>query len=320
MIVFEKRASTILYNVLRTLKPQASFLLPANVCPIVPLTFLKAGAPFEFVDISPDTLCIDRDALVARLTGEPGAYAGVLFVRSYGVESSVDPLFGELKRLDARLMIIDDRCLCIPRISKASEDHADLTLYSTGYGKVLDLGFGGYGFLRDELPYSRHAASFDPTALEALTASYKQAVARRTQVLYKDSDWLDAGDVPLTFADYLERIRGQLPRVLAHKGTINQLYRQELPGSIQLDPAYQGWRFSIIVREKETLLQKIFSEGLFASSHFASMDGIFSGGQSPHAERLHETIVNLFNDDHFDQFKARQVTRIVNEHVQQFRI
>ena len=47
--VYEIRASTILHNLLRASSQHRPWLLPANVCPIVPLTFLKAGCEFEFV-------------------------------------------------------------------------------------------------------------------------------------------------------------------------------------------------------------------------------------------------------------------------------
>ncbi len=50
------RASAILYNLLVSQKQTKPWLLPANICPIVPITFMKADVPFEFVDISSETL------------------------------------------------------------------------------------------------------------------------------------------------------------------------------------------------------------------------------------------------------------------------
>ena len=61
MIVFETRASAILYNLLLSLEDPRPFLLPANVCPIVPLTFRKAGRPFCFVDIGGPDLSLDPE-------------------------------------------------------------------------------------------------------------------------------------------------------------------------------------------------------------------------------------------------------------------
>ena len=81
-ILFEIRASTILYNFLKSNNFDGKFLLPANVCPVVPLTFLKARVPFEFVDISMTDLCIQQQAVLTLLKKDP-SYCGVLFVRTY---------------------------------------------------------------------------------------------------------------------------------------------------------------------------------------------------------------------------------------------
>lgn len=51
MIKVEKRASTVLYKFLISNCRGYSFILPANVCPVVPLTFIKANIDFVFVDI-----------------------------------------------------------------------------------------------------------------------------------------------------------------------------------------------------------------------------------------------------------------------------
>ena len=52
MILFRDRATTILYEVLTTLNKNNKFLIPLNICPIVPDTFLKVGIKFEFIDIN----------------------------------------------------------------------------------------------------------------------------------------------------------------------------------------------------------------------------------------------------------------------------
>lgn len=59
MLILENRATVILYNFLRSNIRSGKFLLPANVCPIVPTTFLKAGLSFDFIDID-DTHAMDQ--------------------------------------------------------------------------------------------------------------------------------------------------------------------------------------------------------------------------------------------------------------------
>jgi hypothetical protein len=48
----KREAATVLYKVLTNLPNKKRFLLPLNICPIVPDTFLKANIDFEFVDIN----------------------------------------------------------------------------------------------------------------------------------------------------------------------------------------------------------------------------------------------------------------------------
>ncbi|WP_252981536.1 hypothetical protein [Aliarcobacter butzleri] len=67
MIIFEDRAATVLYKTLKSLKNKNKFLLPLNICPIVPDTFIKANINFEFVDINLKTLCMDEDIVLEKI-------------------------------------------------------------------------------------------------------------------------------------------------------------------------------------------------------------------------------------------------------------
>ena len=51
MITFANRASAVLFGYLKSGEFKKPFLLPANVCPVVPLSMMKAGVDYEFVDI-----------------------------------------------------------------------------------------------------------------------------------------------------------------------------------------------------------------------------------------------------------------------------
>ena len=66
-IIQAPRASAILYNFLKGQANTNPWLLPANICPIVPITFFKAGIPIEFVDISAETLHMDLEQAEEQL-------------------------------------------------------------------------------------------------------------------------------------------------------------------------------------------------------------------------------------------------------------
>jgi hypothetical protein len=103
--------------------------------------------------------------------------------------------------------------------------------------------------------------------------------------------------------------------VEAHRQAINTVYAERLPAEICLPPAYQGWRYNIRVPDKQRVLAAIFDAGLFASSHYASLAGIFAPGRCLHAEKLAGEVINLFNDRHFTAAMAEQICDIILENL-----
>ena len=314
MILFAKRASAILYNILAGRCDNRPFLIPANVCPIVPLTFLKAGRRYEFVDIRPDTYCLDHEAVLEKVRNDPRGYAGVLFVRTYGIGTNPDRFFGTLRALSAELLLIDDRCLCVPEVKVAKGSAADLELFSTGYAKYVDLGWGGFAYADEGFAYEPHPAAYEKRALDSLTAQVEAALRARTAFEYTDTGWLDLATPEVTVDEYFAEISSRLPLVREHKERVNAIYRHHLPREIE--PVVDGhtWRYNVLVSEKERLLSAVFDAGLFASSHYASLGGVFGTGRFENAERLHRAVVNLFNDFRFSEEQALRVCEVARSH------
>jgi hypothetical protein len=312
-IVQAARASAILYNLLKSQKHPRPWLLPANICPIVPITFFKAGVPFEFVDISAETLHMDLDQAEGRL--RRGPYGGVLYAHTYGEPSTPVEFFQSVKSKYPGLLLVDDRCLCIPDVEPAQNTSVDMVLYSTGYAKVVELSFGGYAFLKDGVSYQPRHLSFSSKAYGEIERGYKQAIQNRSPFVYTDSDWLQTeADLPAWY-DYRQQIENGLKASLLHRALINGIYTDYLPTKCQLPAKYQTWRFNIRLQNKDQVLKAIFASGTFASSHYASMAGIMAAGQCPQAEKLEAEIINLFNDHHFDVHKAEHITAVILEEI-----
>lgn len=312
-IVQAPRASAILYHMLTSQGQASPWLLPANICPIVPITFFKAGVPFEFVDISAETLHMDLEQAGRRL--ERGRFGGLLYAHTYGEPSTPDEFFRETKSRYPDLILVDDRCLCVPDLDPPQDSSADVSLFSTGYAKLVELNFGGYAFLKESVPYQPESIPFDPQAYEKMEKGFKQAVYDRMPYRYVDSDWLQTdADLPAWY-DYRKQIETGLETSLRHRAAINEIYARKLPPEIQLPPGYQTWRFNLRLKNKERVLEAIFASGLFASSHYASLAGIMVSGQSTRAETLAKEVVNLFNDHHFDPQKAAQVCAVILENL-----
>ncbi len=274
-IIRAPRASTIIYSLLIDLGNRSPWLLPANICPIVPITFLKARVPFHFVDISAKTLHMNLEQAEALI--KKRKFGGLLYAHTYGEASTPNDFFALSKRFSPDLMLLDDRCLCAPDLEADPANKADVQLYSTGYAKIVELNFGGYAFIRDDIHYQAAHLSFNP--------------------------------------HHHEEIEKDLKKSLEQRKRLNQVYASILPAEIQLPDGFQTWRFNIRVKNKQHILEKIFSSGFFASSHYASLADIMDDDRAPHAETLAETVINLFNDHHFTSDQAEQVCKIILENL-----
>lgn len=305
MIVYEQRASTVLANLIGAQPGNGPFLLPENVCPIVLLVLLKLGRAFELIDISPVSLCMDHSRVFDRWS-DPSlpAPAGLVYVRTYGFLEDVADFYSHLKSLSPDSLLIDDRCLCAPSFEAPRGDDADAILYSTGYGKVVDIGFGGYACLKPVVRYERRSAPLDVARLAALTTDYKDALATGRTLHYRDSDWLDFGDPPMRWDDYRRIVESECAASLDRKRAINQVYAEGLPKRVQFPAAFQSWRFNLNLADKSGVLNAIQAAGLFASGHYDSLAVLVGQRPGPVATTLHAHVVNLFNDQHFDIGRA----------------
>jgi hypothetical protein len=308
-IVQAPRASAILYHVLTGQKKKDTWLLPANICPIVPITFLKAHVPFELVDISTETLHIDLQQVEDRI--KQHKFGGLLYSHTYGEPSTPTDFFHRIKSLNPGLLIVDDRCLCIPEFEVQSP--ADVILYSTGYAKIVDLRFGGYAFIKNYVEYQPTKLPFNKDDHDEIEILYKRAVQERVRFVYQDMDWLETDGILPEWGDYRQRIESELKMSLDQRARLNEVYAFRLPLEVQLPQNYQLWRFNIRVKNKLAIMKAIFEASLFASSHYASLAGIMAEGQALQADTLANEVINLFNDYHFDTDKAMQICDLILE-------
>lgn len=316
MIAVRKRASAVLFDFLRSIRADGVFLLPANVCPIVPIVLMKARRPFEFIDIDAKSLGMSEVEAFRRLQRTGKRVAGVLYVRPYGAVADVSDFFLTLKAMQPDLVLVDDRCLAPPAIVPPVPQIADLVLYSTGYSKYVDLGFGGYGFLKELPDEAEHAVDgFEVADLAAITEDYKAAIRLGQAFRYRDCRWLDQSALDMSADAYLSVAADALRKADRQKQCLNDIYASRLPSEIQLPREFQSWRFNVVVPNKQELLQTIEREGLFASSHYAALDGLLGPGTGAVARRLHGRIINFFNDLRFDERRALQISRLTVDHL-----
>lgn len=62
------------------------------MCPVVPLSFMKAGVGFEFIDIDESHAMSTEKCLTAI---EAGKYSGLVFVHAYGKSMTTKNFTGQ---------------------------------------------------------------------------------------------------------------------------------------------------------------------------------------------------------------------------------
>jgi len=165
--------------------------------------------------------------------------------------------------------------------------------------------------------YQSSLLEYRKADLLALEKQYKSAIEQHSRFIYQDTDWLDTSQLQ-NQQELKTQVLEQLANEMEHRQQINRLYSSRLPISIQVNSKFQLWRFSITVPEKQILLNRLFANGLFASSHYASLGGIFDdASQYPNAQYLHDRVINLFNDHHYSVEQAIETVNVVLEHIKE---
>ena len=312
--VVKNRASAILFNLLKSNSSDLIWLIPSNCCPIVPITFLKANKRFELIDINNQNLCIDENIFWKKIYEQPTSYAGMIYIDNYGIESNPLSFFQSIKKKNPNFLIIHDKCLSKPTLSFTNI--VDATLYSTGYSKYVDLTIGGYAIIVDEINYIDQINTvFNILELSELENIYKKAFQLNQPLNYKDSNWLNLSDLDVSDDRYFEKIEQRMSLIDEQKIKINNIYSNSIPDSIQLSEGFQNWRFNILVNSKDILLKEIFSQNLFASSHYNSLAVLFSNEQFQVTNALFNNVINLFNDFHINETQVIKICTIINKHI-----
>lgn len=315
MITFANRASAVLFRYLRSRRFEKPFLLPANVCPVVPLSMMKAGEDYEFVDID-ERHTMSEDLAIDKLSR--GSYSGVLFVHSYGHHFDNKDFYAEIKRINPDYCIIDDRCLCKPYLEDNLPANVDFALFSTGYAKYVELSYGGYGITPKlgiietgggGFEYSEEDESKQQLYIKDCLNNNKQ------YELPADYPWLDSSPLKMESGQYFDIIRAKLNKIESEKEKINRIYRQNLPEELQWGKGYDDWRFMLSVENRDQILKAIFNAGLFAGTNFPSVAWMFKGQHCDKAEEEAAHILNLFNDFRVNEDMAYRICEIINNNI-----
>jgi hypothetical protein len=313
-----RRASTVLYDFLkRDVSNGDKYLLPANICPIVPAVFYKAGVQFKLVDISAKTNCIDWNACLNLAKSDLSNKWNLLYVHSYGYEDfAFATKLKTWKEEFPESKVIDDRCLAKPSLIK--QNHmSDIELYSTGYSKLLEIGHTGWGIYNKEPSELDVNSDYDELLHNALVLTFSECIREEKAVKFNfSSNWLDQQAPILSIKELSKEIQNRLNNSLNRRLKLNAIYLEYL-NEWAMPSDFNIWRFNILVPKPAELLNSIGAMGHFASSHYQSLTTIFDQKEAPVASSIGCHIVNLFNDHRYDESRvedlAKKLRKLLNK-------
>lgn len=108
----------------------------------------------------------------------------------------------------------------------------------------------------------------------------------------------------------LSNIEDKTIESLNHKKRLNDVCRQMLPPNICLPSSFQSWRFNIRVGDKKIILDALFANALFVSSHYQPVQEGFEN-----AQYLYDHVMNLFNDKYYTTEQAARTCEIINQYL-----
>lgn len=314
--VTAQRASAILYNFIMSNHISGTVLMPANICECVPATYMKAGMKYIFCDIVLNTWEPDELQIINILKNNSDISV-LHYNRTYGDSSNHDKFLDRVKNKFPNLIIIDDRCLSLPKLNETFSC-GDLVLYSTGETKPVNIGYGAFGYVASGYQYRLFPLNGDYNLNNQLfDKSIKHCHQFHTavdcQVML--SNWMNPAMVPGD--NYFEMVVKELRNISYHKKEINDIYRlnQKIVDLSTRFPDYmQEWRFNILVANQQECMDGLFSNGLFASKHYMSLgNGYFDSVLTPNCDWLESHVINLFNDNKYTSEMAVRTTEILSK-------
>ena len=312
-LILSNRALSILYNFLSTYKNEGyTLLLPSNICHDVFFLILNLEFPFLIIDIENDNLCIDRKKVQDFIKSSDKVI--LLYNHTYGNLFIPYDFFKEIKNSSSSAIIIDDRCLCFPSMEiTSSDDYIDLIIYSTGHGKQIDLGIGGFGFIKTTYNLLQHKVDFDEKKYSILKSLFNSDINK----LINAKSLLTTCLIPkveiASDNNYQKEIEKEGEKWNKHKIKLRTIYETLFSVTIQMPVAFNNWRFNILVKNKNQILEKIFENNLFASSHYPSIGTKINSTNCKVANQLHCDVLNLFIDKYYTEEMALKTTKIVNQ-------
>jgi dTDP-4-amino-4,6-dideoxygalactose transaminase len=336
-LIFSGRGSTALYAILTSLEiKERKILLPVNICEIVIPVVKMSGFITVFYEVNPAIGNSDLENVKAAYSKEE---AVLLAVHNFGVPLEID-LISEWAK-ENNIFLIEDVCNALGAVYKNVPvgNWGDAAIYSFGYSKILDLGFGGGLTVREfglRQKVKELISSFDlfsdlhkdadhefQSKLRILRKDPCNQLPEIYRPLYEDYTKfliyrLDEQSVNLikdAFADLDNIILSRYQKAMMYKNGIRSSkisHIKEVPGQI-------FWRYNILIEpeSRDKLLKLLIDNTCWASKWYPSVNQLFfeenETGSYPGAELFSKRVINLFVDERFSIVEVNRTINLINQ-------
>lgn len=308
------RASSIIYDLVKG--SPGGWIIPDNVCHAILASVIAGGGQPIITDVDAFTLELDEFQVLDKMKKHPNIQ-GIIIVRTYGNTSqNYTSFIREVRNINENIVIIDDRCLAIPEtIAPIKENGADVYLYSTGYSKFVDLGYGSHAFSKHPIFSSQRIHNEDDET--SLNEFFKQAISYNGCVPFSKieqmskSGWLNTNIIEKK--KYINKVEIAKQESTIRKKELNRIY-SSIREELILGEYFNDWRFTLKVTNREEVLNRIFENNLFASKHYYPLSQIMGRKESTVWSGIFYTIINLFNDFRYTPDMAEKTVAIVNKY------
>lgn len=313
-------------------------LIPANICYIVAWVILQSGNLPYLVDIDPLTGNISPETLDKVPIESP---AVLIVCHMYGLGAPIASISEWAKKRG--ILLIEDAALALGASvdDRPAGSWGDLSLFSFGDGKIVDVGTGG-AFLCDD-PELARAVQIELDQLPAWSSRIELLWNQWSELYwllhqYEGENPELATVYPTLFQIFGGITRYQLPDVngerlvtalssigmnLNHRLKMASLYDEYFAHMqvqmLQRPRGHVVWRYPVLVspRDRDSLLQVLWENGILASRWYPSLEVMLSslapalGKQTaPGADQLAAEIINLPVDQSVDEDSIKKTVEI----------
>ncbi|MBL7996094.1 DegT/DnrJ/EryC1/StrS aminotransferase family protein [bacterium] len=334
--VFTGRGSTALWSILKSLnRPNAKVLLPVNICEIVYPIVKKAGMIPKFYDVNEFDGNAKLENIQDAFTGDESV---LLAVHNFGLPIDIDKISAWV--VENNLFMIEDVCNSLGGKfnDKPLGLWGDAAIFSFGYAKVIEHGFGGAAFVKDKnlRKEVEHLTNSLETYSDVHRLKDSEFQKQLRDIRLNEEHQAPSTYLPLykNYSDFLlYKIDAQAKKeILACMQTLEQnvelrakkasMYRTKIRSNkVQHIDHKEGqiyWRYNLLVDspERQDLIDKLRGNNLLVSTWYPPIAELFEKNVDKKkysgSYRFRDKVVNLFVDHRVTESDISKTIDIIN--------